>query len=569
MAPQKLKKDLAFFLIEQATGMKPGDFLKSFKNLPANQKSKLISKENISDAFRLLSEKTDDELDYMKNILMGSSFVNQRVALRQHYANNAGLKKFSTKIKNAFDEAAALPKYKDGRSPPADISLKDLQTFAGLYNAKNPFLNKQIKSVLGEDDFSKLQRRAQTLGLISKSTTKFHQDLAGAIFDEAPIFDQATLRAANILKEYKKRVPLTTGSELRQGTYNFGYIDTIKLFETDPILKAYINAPSRQGGSPTGLIFTDQVKGAEDIIKRRKNKILKALKEMGVLDDLNLSSINLTSGPPRVNLTDNPKVKAFILEEAKAGNPNLIGSNMTKILDDNQKFYFDEFLKTFRKNMYDSGLDTTPLMREFGETNNHANRATDLIRSNFNRYMRFGLIEGKDVDELFDGFKKQVESKDFMKKAMPIFYETERLRDKIKYNFSKYGIEFPEVSLSHQSRVIDHIDRAFKANNLFTGFRKLNAEEQALQSKITALKSRIQQRGGSKLVQSDETVRNLQKELNDLEYQLESGGYYEPVPKDFDAKMDQALTDISTGASFLFKDGGFATIEDVLGYSNE
>ena len=28
------------------------------------------------------------------------------------------------------------------------------------------------------------------------------------------------------------------------------------------------------------------------------------------------------------------------------------------------------------------------------------------------------------LDELFDGFKKQVESKDFMKKAMPIFYET-------------------------------------------------------------------------------------------------------------------------------------------------
>ena len=33
--------------------------------------------------------------------------------------------------------------------------------------------------------------------------------------------------------------------------------------------------------------------------------------------------------------------------------------------------------------------------------------------------------------------------------------------------------------------------------------------------------------------------------------------------------MEQALTDISTGASFLFKDGGFASIEDVLGYGNE
>ncbi len=568
MAPKKVKKDLAFFLIEQSTGMKPNDFLKLFRKLPANQKNKLITQDNINDAIRMLSEKTDDELDYMKNFLMSNKFVNQRVALRQHYQTHAGLKRFTTKLKKAFDEAQALPKLKGGRSAPAEISRNDIEKFALLYNTKNPFLNKQIKNIIGENNFTSLQRRGQTLGLINKNTIKFNQDIAGAVLDSGPMFDQATMRAANILKRYKELVPLTSGSELRLGTYNFGYIDTIKLFETDPFLKAYINAPSRQGGSTTGAIFTDQVKGAEDIIKRRKNKILKALKELGVLDELNLSSINLTSGPPRVNLTDNPKVKAFIIDEAKKGNPNLVGSNMTKILEDDQKFYFDEFLKRFRKNMYDSGLDTTPLMREFGETNNHANRATDLIRSNFNRYMRFGLIEGKDVNELFDGFKKQVESKDFMKKAMPIFYETERLRDKIKYNFSKYGIEFPEVSLSHQSRVIDHIDKAFKANNIFTGFRKLNAEEQALQSQITALKSKIQQRGGAKLVQSDETVRNLQKELNDLEYQLESGGYYEPVPKDFDAKMDQAVTDISTAGSFLFKDGGFASIEDVLDYRN-
>ena len=46
-------------------------------------------------------------------------------------------------------------------------------------------------------------------------------------------------------------------------------------------------------------------------------------------------------------------------------------------------------------------------------------------------------------------------------------------------------------------------------DNLVTGFRKLNAEEQALQSQITALKSKIQQRGGAKLVQSDETVTSV------------------------------------------------------------
>ena len=102
MAPQKLKKDLAFFLIEQSTGMKPNDFLKLFRKLPANQKNKLITQDNINDAIRMLSERTDDELDYMKNFLMSNKFVNQRVALRQHYQTHAGLKRFTTKLKKAF-----------------------------------------------------------------------------------------------------------------------------------------------------------------------------------------------------------------------------------------------------------------------------------------------------------------------------------------------------------------------------------------------------------------------------------------------------------------------------------
>ena len=212
--------------------------------------------------------KTDDELDYMKNFLMSNKFVNQRVALRQHYQTHAGLKRFTTKLKKAFDEAQALPKLKGGRSAPAEISRNDIEKFALLYNTKNPFLNKQIKNIIGENNFTSLQRRGQTLGLINKNTIKFNQDIAGAVLDSGPMFDQATMRAANILKRYKELVPLTSGSELRLGTYNFGYIDTIKLFETDPFLKAYINAPSRQGGSTTGAIFSDQVKGAEDIIKR-------------------------------------------------------------------------------------------------------------------------------------------------------------------------------------------------------------------------------------------------------------------------------------------------------------
>ena len=67
---------------------------------------------------------------------------------------------------------------------------------------------------------------------------------------------------------------------------------------------------------------------------------------------------------------------------------------------------------------------------------------------------------------------------------------------------------------------------------------------------------------------SDETIRALQREIDDLEYELEISGVYEPVAPDYEKQIDQAVTDISTAGSFLFKDGGFASIEDVLNYNN-
>ena len=569
MAFEKQKKDLAFFLIEQATGMKPGDFLKSFKNLPANQKSKLISSENVSDALRLLANQSDNRADDILQIITEPQFRNQRVALVNHYATNPELKAYTDRIKNAFLEAQSKPKLADGRSAPVQLSKADIETFAQFYNTKNPYLMQQIKSVLGANNFGNIQKTAKNrFKLIDDTATKFYNDVGqrGFTLRELALADEAIIRAGNILTEYKKRVPDTTGSELRQGTYNFGYIDVIKLFETDPIIKAYLNAPSRQTITSKGVPITGK---SQQTVRDRKDKILLALKRDGTLDKLGLGSVNLRGSPPKLNIIDDPKVKAIIEAEAKKGNKSLIRSNMVQYLEPEQKAYFDNFLNTFRQRMYDMNLDVAPKMREFGEADNHANRSLDLIRSNFNRYMRFALFEGKSIDQAFDGFKKQIEKKDFIDQAIPILYQTEKLRDSIKYNFKKYGIDFPQVSLSHQARVIDHIDKAFKTNNLFTGFRKLNKEENTLQQQIASLKRRIQQRGGSKLIQSDETVRNLQKELDDLEYKLDSGGYYDPVPVDFEDTMKQAITDISTAGYGLLADGGFASIEDMLGYGNE
>ena len=550
--------DLAQFLIKESTGLEVSDFINGFKKLPANAKNKLITDENISDALRILNT-SKNKFDNVLKIYNDPDQRLNRMAIKQFYSDNTGLKNYTDNLINIFSTAKENIG-KGGRAATAEISDQDLRIFAQMYNTNNPFLMRQIKSQIGEDNFTNLARRSKNL--IKPESKDFYTNVAKTTPSSPEVvqlFDISVSRAANLLKRYKELIPDTSGSELRQGKYNFGYIDTIKLFETDEVLKAYLNAPSFQART--------NKKGAQTIIKRRKNNILKVLKQEGVLDELGLGSIDLRSGPPKVSLSDDPRVKKFLLEQAQEGNPNLIGSNMVNILEPNQINYFNQVLESVRKNIYDRGLNTVPLMRQINKTaKNHATRSTDILRSTFNRYMRFAIMEGKSVDQAFDGFKKQVEDPDFLDKAVPIFYNTERLRDKIKFNFSKYGIDFPQVSLSHQERVIDHIDKSFKANNIFTGFRKLNAKEQALQSKITALKSKIQQRGGSKLVQSDANVRRLNNELKDLEYELESGGYYERVPEDFDKQMDQAITDISTGGSFLFQDGGFASIEDVLDY---
>ena len=562
------KKDLGFYLIEQATGLSPDKFLKLFRNLPANKKNRLISQDDINDGLRILAAQSDTRADDILQIITEPKFRNQRIGLYQHYSGNGPLQKFSNNLKKAFDEAKAGPKLKGGRSQPVQLTKSQLETFARFYNSKNPFLMQQIKSKLGANDFGNLQKMVRLRKLIDDDSINFYKRfLEGRNIAEVASADMAFLRAGNILKKYKQLVPKATGSELRAGTYNFGYIDVIKLFETDPILKAYLNAPSRNTVDMSGNIISGPA--TFKTINDRKNRILTALKLDGTLDELGLGNVNLRGSPPKLQIIDDPKVKAFIKEEAAKGNPNLIRSNMVNILDEDQKNYFDNFLLKFRKEMYDQNLDQTPMMREFDKTaDNHANRATDLIRNNFSRYMRFALMQGKSVDDAFNGFKKQIEKKDFIKEAIPILYRTEKLRDNIKYNFAKYGIEFPQVSLSHQARVIDHIDQAFKTNNLFTGFRKLNAEENALQLKIDSLKRRIQQRGGAKLIQSDETLRNLKNELDALIYELDSGGYYDPVPADFEDTMKQAITDISTAGYGLLADGGFASIEDVLDYRN-
>jgi len=555
------RQDLAQFLIKEATGYEVSDFLKLFGSLSSKMQTKLITNDNVSEALRMLSA-GDSKIDNMLKIASEPNMRVNRLALRNHYSTHQGLKNFTDRIKKLYDDAQKIKNVRN-RATPADLSESDFNIFAKLYESQNPFLMTQIKESLGEKYYLNFLKRTVRKNKISQDSRNFYDQLTKKGFYSmnnviARQYDEAAGRAYNLLKRYKEIVPKTTGSELRTGIYNFGHINTNKLFELDPYLKQFLSAKNIR-----------TTRGSEYLKELKRKKILNMLKAEGLLDELGMDTIRLSGGPPKVRIHDDPKIKQFLFEEAKKGNPSLINTNMVGLLDENQKMYYNDFIRLVKKNIVDSGLDNIPLMREFNsQAKTHGTRVGDLLRANFNRYMRFSIFKGKSINEAFDGFKKQVERKDFMKDALPIIYDTVRLRDKIKYNFNKYGIEFPELTLSHKAAVVDDMDKAFRANNIFTGERVLNAEENAIASKIRRLKTKAQQRGGSKILLSDQALRNLDREIKDLEYELEIGGYYEPISKDFESQMDQAITDISTAGYGLLADGGFASIEDVLDYRN-
>jgi hypothetical protein len=183
--------------------------------------------------------------------------------------------------------------------------------------------------------------------------------------------------------------------------------------------------------------------------------------------------------------------------------------------------------------------------------------------------VKFGIREGKTVDEIFNSFQKQINDPDFYEKVVPLILKKVQLQDKIRYNREKFGLDIDDLHISHKEAVVDNIDTTFKLSNIFIGKAKLNRKEVALKNKIRNLQSILKQKGGKRLFLSEEAEENIKREIQDTEFELEHGGYYDPIEEGFEEQMDQALSQSAFGSSFVFADGGFATMEDVLGYSNE
>ncbi len=550
----KAKRDFGMKFIEETTGLNVAEFLQRFRASSNKIKTDILKDDMYADAIRVLTLPLDDRKTAFKNILINPDQRKDRIILNGFYFKDQPTIDFAKSIKASFDKPKEFVDMQkitgatnvQGLSVPLPKFTNDqLKQFATLYNSENPFLLSSLRYHMGDGAFQAVQRKALSNKFINNDTGKRISTLFSSI--PSPEKDAAVQRAYVVLQNYKKMVPKATGAELRLGPNNLGEFDINQLLLQDDVLSKFL--------VKDGKLSTF-----------RRQQILKQLNREGLIKELGLDKFYLKGGNPKVIGTDDPKLQQFLIDQSKTSNPTLKTSQMLNVLNEPQ---YDVYQK-MRDNVKNIiGKQDPPLIREIMPgSKSFYSRVDDIINYNFGRMMKFGIREGRNVDDIFNSFQEQINDPDFYSKVVPLILKKVKLQDKITFNQKKYGLDIDDVHLAHKGAVVDNIDTTFKLSNIFIGNAKLNNEERALAKKIRSLKTILQQKGGKRLFLSEEAEENIKREIKDLEFDLEHGGYYDPVEENFEEQIDQALSQSAFGSSFL-ADGGFATMEDMLGYSNE
>jgi hypothetical protein len=550
----KAKRDFGMKFIEETTGLNVAEFLQRFRASSNKIKTDILKDDMYADAIRVLTLPLDDRKTAFKNILINPDQRKDRIILNGFYFKDQPTIDFAKSIKASFDKPKEFVDMQNitgatnvqGLSVPLPKFTNDqLKQFATLYNSENPFLLSSLRYHMGDGAFQAVQRKALSNKFINNDTGKRIKTLFSSI--PSPEKDAAVQRAYVVLQNYKKAVPKATGAELRLGPNNLGEFDINQLLLQDDVLSKFL--------VKDGKLSTF-----------RRQQILKQLNREGLIKELGLDKFYLKGGNPKVIGTDDPKLQQFLIDQSKTSNPTLKTSQMLNVLNEPQ---YDVYQK-MRDNVKNIiGKQDPPLIREIMPgSKSFYSRVDDIINYNFGRMMKFGIREGRNVDDIFNSFQEQINDPDFYSKVVPLILKKVKLQDKITFNQKKYGLDIDDVHLAHKGAVVDNIDTTFKLSNIFIGNAKLNNEERALAKKIRSLKTILQQKGGKRLFLSEEAEENIKREIKDLEFDLEHGGYYDPVEENFEEQIDQALSQSAFGSSFL-ADGGFATMEDMLGYSNE
>ena len=216
------------------------------------------------------------------DIYTNASRRKERMALRSATKNDESLNSFIKTI----NELPAQKKSKTGEgfgSAITDQTRYDENTvkqFADIFNSQDPFKIEYLKQSIGVNPYKALYSSANNKKLLStkvnlegtETTIKnILEKGQGKIKGDGLSTDDVLEKMENVLINYKKQNPSSTGYELKAG----GDFNLLKYIEqTDPELAAYFA----------------QKKGTSNYYNKLKN-----LQEEGVLDDLGLSEL-ITAG---------------------------------------------------------------------------------------------------------------------------------------------------------------------------------------------------------------------------------------------------------------------------------
>ena len=362
------------------------------------------------------------------------------------------------------------------------FSEDTLSKFVNIYNSKDPFKIEYLSSSLVTDTgtrFKSLVKKAREKKLINDETSKSVKDLLNKKREN--LTDLRLGKLEEQLIKYKGANPNETGMNLRVN--KFGEFDINDIFKLDDDLKDLVNN------------------------KSSRQKIIKKLEKEGILDELDLGDLNIQASKPKT--ISDPQIDQYL----KDLNLNYLPKKFdftSKILNPQQKKIYSDLQKKVTNSI-------------------GSNQAVkDMIRENVNRMIKYGVRDqGKTVDEVIASLQKQTNSNEFLGEVVPLMLKKIKAQKNIE-KFRKVGIDLDDVNLGHMKAVVEDVDQTFKLNNLFIGLSKKNTAESVIQKKIRNLNKQLDEKGGSVA-----NKNKIKADIEDLQYELKTGNYYESVPETY------------------------------------
>lgn len=393
------------------------------------------------------------------------------------------------------------------------FSEDTVSKFANVYNSKNPFKIEYLSSSLTTDTgsrFKSLRKKAIDKKLITDETSKSVKGLLDKKIEN--LTDLKLGKLEEQLRKYKGANPNETGMNLRVN--KFGEFDINDIFKLDDDLKDLVNN------------------------KSSRQKIIKKLEKEGILDELDLGDLNIQASKPKT--ISDPQIDQYL----KDLNLNYLPKKFdftSKILNPQQKKIYSDLQKKVTNSI-------------------GSNQAVkDMIRENVNRMIKYGVRDqGKTVDEVIASLQKQTNSNEFLGEVVPLMLKKIKAQKNIE-KFREAGIDLDDVNLGHMKAVVEDVDQTFKLNNIFIGLSKKNTAESVIQKKIRNLNKQLDEKGGSVA-----NKNKIKADIEDLQYELKTGNYYEPVPETYIEDQLFFPEMMRTGPSAK-KDGGMMNINDITG----